>query len=72
MAINRKAVGRIDRGEEIERGRVWRLAEEYYVANKAHEFPPNNTLEVCIESNRKGFMTDSCWMILKTHYSLGE
>ena len=55
--------------ELVERSRVWALAEEYYVDNKAHEFPSDNRLEICIESGRQDKMTDHCWMILKAQYA---
>lgn len=55
--------------ELVKRDKIWAIAREYWLNNRAHEFPDDNRLMGCIESGCKEDMTDHCWMILKAQYS---
>jgi hypothetical protein len=57
---------------KVAQAALWQTAREYYLSNKAHEFPQDNRLEVCVESNSQNDMTAHCWAILESTYPQGE
>ena len=53
--------------EDVERDRVWKLAEDHYLYNGTHEFSDLVT-QRCVTSNRRRCMSDECWNVLKAQY----